>query len=140
MKEESVTFQFEKAHATVVFTNKLSEATGKMHAKLYVQAIDQYRYQREWILEFRHEPGNSQVTYWESHIYMHPGRRHIVKVGASQAEECVKRFLYLCAKYPALLFNETGDHAEDKARPRSEGFVQFAEALHRGMLPSKTML
>lgn len=145
MKEEPVIFQFEDAHATVIFKNEKSAATGRKHARLYVQAIDQYGYQREWTLEFRHESGNSRVTYWESHIYMHPGRRQIVKVGAKMAENCIRHFLHVCRKYPNLLFNAAALVNHDPARPlparleirpRNQGFVNLAEALHRGALPS----
>ena len=140
MKEASKTYQFEQAHACAIFTNERSRATGRKHAKLYVQAIDQYGYQREWTLAFVHEPGNSKLCSWESHIYMHPGRRCVVKVGAAQAQACIKRFLKLCSEYPSLLFNRTGEHTSNVARPCSEGFVHFAESLHRGALPSCSLL
>jgi hypothetical protein len=124
----------------VIFKNERSKATGRKYARLYVQCIDQYRFQREWTLEFRHKPGDSKACYWESHIYQHPGRRHAVEVGASAAEACIRRFLELCEKYPALLFNREGEHETNRARPRAEGFVSFAEWLHRGAIPSKTMI
>lgn len=140
MNLPSKTYQFEKSHACVIFTNEKHVATGRMHAKLYVQVIDQYRYQREWTLEFRHRPGDSKSCYWESHIYQHPGRRHIVEVKKTMAESCIKRFLRLCEQYPSLLFNVEGEHGTDKARPRCEGFVRFAELLHRGELPTAKLL
>jgi len=134
MKEQDTVFQFNKAHACVIFKNERSAATGRKMPKLYVQVIDQYRYQREWTLQFRHEPGDSKKLYWESSVYHHPGRREVVRLGKAQAEKCIKKFLSMCQNYPELLFNEEGD------RPRCEGFVHFAELLHRGALPSATML
>ncbi len=123
-------------HATVIFKNDLSVATGKKMPRLYVQAHDAYGYQREWTLEFRYESGDSKKLYWESHVYMHPGRREIVQVGKSQAETCILKFLHLCENYPSLLF-PADDHPK---LLRCDGFVRFAEYLHRGGLPSATML
>ncbi len=138
--------QFEKAHATVIFKNELSAATGKRLPRLYVQAIDQYGYQREWVLERRHKPGDSSTIYWESHIYAHPGRREITEVSGSIAAQCISRFLDLCENHPTFLFNETyirpqsSPNGTPDIRPRSEGFVHFAEALHRGARPTAKML
>ncbi len=141
MEQPSKIFQFEQAHATVIFTNELSAATGQKHAKLYVQAIDQYGYLREWSLQFTHEPGDSTKTYWESHIYQHPGRREITKVRAQIATQCITRFLDLCEKHPTLLFNVAElAAATGRFRPQCEGFVHFAEALHRGTTPTAKML
>lgn len=134
MKLKNKTLQL--PHATVIFTNDLSFATGKKMPRLYVQAHDAYRYQREWTLEFRYQPGDSKKLFWESHVYMHPGRREIVEVGASRAETCILKFLHLCESYPALLFPEK-DHPN---LSRCEGFVHFCEQLHRGAIPSATML
>ncbi len=133
MKATNKTFQF--PHATVLFSNDHSLATGQKMPKLYVQAIDQYRFQRELSVDFRHEPGNSSILFWESHVYQHPGRRHIVKLGKSQAEAFIIRFLELCEQYPSLLFN-----AEDSNRERHEGFVHLCERLHRGDMPSVNLL
>ena len=135
------TFQFEKAHSTVQWKVFESAATGGTAYSLEVMVIDQYGFQREFSLAYRHEPGDSKDVYWESHIYQHPGRRHVIKrLGPSRCEAFIKRFLMLCEKYPSLLFNETGDHAEDKARPRCTGFITLAETLHRGALPSVKLL
>jgi hypothetical protein len=121
---ERIVFQFD--NATVIYTAEHSAATGKVMPKLYVQAIDQYRFQRELIVEFRHEPGDSKKLFWEYHIYQHPGRRHVAKVSEYRATKFINRFLHLCKDYPDLLFNKSGD------RPRHEGFVFAAEFLHRG--------
>lgn len=123
-------------HATVIFTNYLSVATGKKMPKLYVQAHDAYGYQREWTLQFRCEPGDSKKLFWESHVYMHPGRREIVPVGKAMAETCILKFLHLCENYSDLLF-PADDHPK---LIRCSGFVHFAEQLHRGALPSATLL
>jgi hypothetical protein len=146
LPHETKIIQFERAHATVIFKNELSAATGKRIPRLYVQCIDQYGYQREWSLQRTHKPGDSSTTYWESHIYQHPGRREITEVSDSIAARCIGRFLYLCENYPTLLFNETAIRAQNApngtpdVRPRSEGFVHFAEALHRGARPTAKML
>ena len=135
MSEDDVTFQFEKSHACVIFTNKMSAATGKRMPRLYVQLVDQYRFQREFTLEFRHKPGDSKTLYWESHVYKHPARRVVLQIGRTQAINCIRRILELCRDYPDLLFN-----VEDERRARSEGMVHFLERLHDGAAPSKRML
>ena len=133
MKQTSITHEFPRA--TVIFTNEMVRATGKRMPKLYVQMADAYGYQREWTLAYRYEPGDSKTLYWESSVYQHPGRREAVKLGKAQAEKCIAKFLELCVKYPMLLFNASDEHM-----PACAGFVHFAEALHRGALPSATML
>ncbi len=146
LPHEMKIIQFERAHATVIYKNEISAATGERMPRLYVQCIDQYGYQREWSLQRTHKPGDSSVTYWESHIYQHPGRREIAEVRGSIAAQCIARFLYLCENYPTLLFNETCIRAQNEPngtldiRPRSEGFIHFAEALHRGARPTAKML
>ena len=127
MKEASVTFQFPKSHATVQFTNGF-DADKRRHTRLYVQAIDQYRYQREWSLTLIRGK-------WFSHVYQHPGRRRETEVGNARAEACIRRFLHLCANYPDLLFN-----VGNGERARSEGFIHFCEALHMGQGPTKRLL
>ena len=47
----------------------------------------------------------------------------------------IARVLKLAQEYPSLLFN-----AADDRRPRCEGFVHFAELLHRGRAPSCGMI
>jgi hypothetical protein len=135
MKTENITMQFRAAHSCVIFTNDKSAATGRKMPKLYIQSIDEYGYQRELTIQFRYEPGDSGNCYWESHIYMHPGRRAIAKLGKSQAENVILRIISLARDYPDLLFNVTSSN-----RPRNAGFVRFAEQLHRGALPSANML
>lgn len=123
---------YQLPHASVVYTCELSAATGRVMPRLYVQAIDQYRFQREFIVQFRHEPGDSKDLYWEYHVYQHPGRRRVDKVSEYVARRFIIRFLELCRDHPALLFNNEGDHATNPHRPRHEGFVHMAEWLHRG--------
>lgn len=122
-------------HATVVFKNEFSAATGCNLQSLEVQAIDQYGYQREWSLSKRWEPGNSKDIFWESRIYQHPGRRESERVSEALAKKILRRFLYLCEKYPTLLFNDA-----DERRARHDGFVHFAERLHRGEAISTKLL
>lgn len=142
MPEESVTLQFEKSHACVIFTNELSQAAGCYLPKLFVQAIDEYSFQREWTLQLKRDmltsPAPLPTEYrlvWESHIYMHPERRCQVELGQARAIACIRRFLELANQYPDLLFN-----LRSKRQARNHGFVVFAERLHRGCIPSQTML
>lgn len=142
MTEESVTLQFEKSHACVIFKNELSEATGCYMPKLFVQAIDEYSFQREWTLQLTVDilsspsplPSERRLV-WESHIYMHPDRRCQVELGQTRAVACIRRFLEQASHYPDLLFNQRNERYA-----RNHGFVVFAERLHRGRVPSKTML
>ena len=136
--QTNLTLQFEQA--TVIFTNDLSQATGKQMPMLKVQAIDAYGYQREWSCGLRHEPGDSKDLYWESHVYQHPGRRESCRLSSAVAVKLINRFLDLCQDYPGLLFNGTGEHTTNAARPRCEGFVRFCEQMHRGAVPSVKML
>lgn len=129
---EREVFQFDKAHASVIYKVEPSAAIGGNRVSLEVMVIDQYRYQREFSLRFTYEPGNSANVRWEWHIYQHPSRRNDGIVSDGIAKRFIQRFLELCRDYPALLFNESGDHATDAARPRCEGFVHLAEALHLG--------
>lgn len=137
LPDKRTVHQFE--HASVVYTAELSAATGKVMPKLYVQAIDQYSFQRELSVGRIHEPGDSKKILWESHIYQHPGRRFVQNVSESVAKRFTDRFLELCETYPALLFNKTGDHSKDVARPRHEGFVRLAEMMHRGEFSVKLL-
>ena len=139
MKLESKTYQFPEAHASVIFTNEMCPLTHVKRPLLQIQCIDQYRYQREWSIGLKRTSGTHENS-WVSSIYQHPGRRYEVTIGSARAKSVIERFLYLCENYPQLLFNKTGEHISDVARPRSEGFVHFAEQLHRGALPSKKML
>lgn len=128
------TFQFE--NATVVYTNDMSAATGKRMPRLYVQAIDAYGFQREWTLQYRHEPGDSSDCYWESHAYHHPGRRDIQRMAPKAAARVVAHFLDICQDYPTLMFNAS----QDRVRARHEGFVKFHEVMLRGFEPSVKMM
>lgn len=126
------TFQFH--HATVIFTNPMSEATKEHMPKVFVQIIDSYRYQREWILERKHQAGNSKVIYWESHIYRHPGVRCIKEVTEKAAIDLMEKFQEFCWKYPKLLFSTVEEC------PLHEGFVHFADRLLSGESPHQQML
>ncbi len=116
-------------HASVIYTEEHSPATGKVMPKLRVQLIDFYRYQREWSLGFRWEPGNSELLYWESHAYKHPGERHVLKMERAKAVSLIARFLEISTKYPTSLFGERG-----------QGFVHFHDAMLRGAEPSVKLL
>lgn len=90
-------------HATVIFTCE-KDFNGRIRPKLYVQVIDQYRYQREWSLEYRHRSGDSNDMYWESHAYRHPGRRHIEEMSQSAAKRLIERFIHLTEGIPYSSF------------------------------------
>lgn len=136
---ERTVFQFEKAHACVIFTCD-KDFNGTPRPKLYIQAIDQYRYQRELSIEYRHEPGDSSKLFWECHAYRHPGRRHITQLSPAVAKRLIARILHLSAEYPSLLFNAQDNAADVHDRPRSEGFVHFHETLLDGAEPSVKLL
>jgi hypothetical protein len=137
---EKLILSLDKSHASVIYKAELSAATGKIMPMLEVMVIDQYRYQREFSVGRHHEyhlpdsehPKGHTTTHWEWRIYRHPGRRNQGRVPRVVAERFILRFLELTQQYPGLLFNATGDHTTDKARPNCEGFVHMAEALHDG--------
>ena len=127
-------------HASVIYTEEHSAATDKVMPKLEVMCIDAYRYQRELTVQYRHEPGDSKNLYWEFHVYRHPGRRALGKVPEKVAKKFISRFLEFCEKCPALLFNKTGEHTTNVARPNSEGFVHLCERIHDSETISVDML
>lgn len=124
---DRIVLSIDKAHASVVYTNEHSAATGRNMPKLYVQVIDAYRYQRELSVQLRWEPGNSKNLFWEYHIYRHPGYRYIGTISEAVATRFIERFLEQSQQYPTLLFNEASDR-----QARCEGFVHLAEKLHDG--------
>lgn len=135
---ERIVHQFQ--HASVIYTEQHSAATNRRMPKLYVQAIDQYRYQRELIIQFRHQSGNSSKLYWECVAYRHPGRRFEQTITAGVATRFIDKFLRLCSEYPSLLFNQSGDHTTDIHRPRHENFVHMHERLLDGYRLSVDLL
>lgn len=124
-KESFKAWQFPQS--SVIFKCEHSAAVGKVLPRLEVMCIDQYRYQRELLVYFNHHEGK-----WEYHAYRHPGRHHIGHISERVAMKFMERFLEQVEKYPGLLFNDTGDHAADKSRPRCEGFVHLSERLLDG--------
>lgn len=149
---ENVSLQFENAHSCVLFTVSDSFAGIKQGeakkpfrvAKLYVQSIDAYGFQRELSVQRTHKnvfnSTNGQyevIYYWESHVYCHPGRRDAQEVSESQAKHFIAEFLRLARDYPSLLFNAAFWRANDEqtaanVMPRNAGFVRLCERLHRG--------
>lgn len=109
-------------------------------AKLYVQAIDAYGFQRELSVQRLHvyNPDTGKTSYvWEMHVYAHPGRRNRYEVSEAQAKGFISAFLSLCERYPDLLFNspfwrESDAKTPANVRPVSAGFVTLCERLHRG--------
>jgi hypothetical protein len=128
-------FQFE--HASVIYRAEHSPVTSTVMPKLEVQVIDQYAYQRELSVQFKHRAGDSKDLYWEVHAYRHPGRRNIQEVSKVVAERFIERFLEICDKYSIFLFNNA-DLFEGK--PRSKGFVQLTERLLDGETCSVKLL
>jgi hypothetical protein len=118
----NLNYEFEQA---VVIYSQTESEKGKF-PKLFVQVIDAYGYQREFILNLHCE---NDAMVWQYTIYHHPGRRFQSEVKEKIAIKFIKRFLYLCQKYPDLLFNKAT--TTQFARPRNSGFVHFAERLHR---------
>lgn len=138
----NVTLQFPDAHACALFTVSDSFAGIKQGeakkpfrvAKLYVQAIDAYGFQRELIVQrtYRFNPSTGETVYfWQSHVYMHPGRREIQEISEAQAKHFISEFLRLARDYPTLLFNANATLPNGHFRPTSEGFVRLCERLHR---------
>jgi hypothetical protein len=125
---ENKTLQFERSHACVLFTVTEDKAgQGMICPKLYVQAIDAYRFQREMsvALIHRYDPTTGKTSYlWEAHTYKHPGQREIAELSADVAKRFIARFLELSEKYPSLLFNES-----TAERARNEGFVHLQERI-----------
>lgn len=126
-------YQFE--HATVIYKAELSVATGKVMPSLYVQAIDAYRYQRELSVSLRWRPGDSKSLFWNMHAYQHALRRNEMELTPARAIGFIRRFIELCELFPSLLFNKTGEHTTDTARPRHEGFVHLHDQLLNGSIP-----
>lgn len=120
-----VTLEFEN-RACVVFSVKGPEDKFRVPmAKLFVQAYDQYGHQRELSVS---KPENDVLWSWK--IYHHPDRRGDGTVGEDLGIKFVCRFLDICHNYPGILFNKEGEGIP--SRPLNEGFVQMAEAMHRG--------
>lgn len=116
-------------NASVVYTTDHSAATGKVMPKLYIQAMDAYRYQWELTIGYRHRPGDSKDLYWEGHIYRHPGMRQIQELDARTGKGMISRILELCHDYPTLLFNANN---VPQGYARHEGFIHMAVALLDG--------
>ena len=90
-------------------------------AKLFVQVLDAYGYQRE--LTISHVGGA-----FELHAYRHPGRRFQSQIPEKLATKLISRFLDLAQRFPSLLWNHAGN------MPRNSGFVH----LHERMLDGAT--
>jgi hypothetical protein len=131
-------WQFE--HATVQYSEHFSLATDRPMPKLSVMCIDQYRYQREFSVSFRWEPGDSKSLFWEMSVYQHPGRRETERVSEAVAVRFIKRFIEQVEKHPDLLFNSFAVLPTNSVRPRAEGFVHLCERLHRGAALSSKLL
>lgn len=139
---ENITLQFQDAHACVLFTVSDSLAGIKQGeakkpfrvARLYVQAIDAYGFQRELIVQrtYRFNPGTDETIYfWQSHVYAHPERRNVQEISEAQAKHFISEFMRLARDYPTLLFNANATLPNGHFQPVSDGFVTLCERLHR---------
>ena len=129
-------------HCSVIYTAK-TDANGMIRPKLYVQTLDQYRFQREFYVQktSSYLPNEKrEEIYWNCIIYQHPARREECRISEAVATKFILRFLDICNNCPSMLFNNAGDHVTDKTRPRHEGFVHLAEILHRGAALSVKLL
>ena len=111
--------------ATVIYTYNNPNSQ-----KLYVQAIDAYRNQRELTVSIA---GNEVVL----HAYIHPHFRRMVPEDKRRAQKFIARFMELVDKYPTLLFNEKNDNYAS-----NDGFVHciddiLAEVPLINVLPPK---
>jgi hypothetical protein len=119
------TFSFEKSFACV----QLSNSAEKNKQRLYIQIVDEYSYQRELAIDFDYQEKKYKV-----HSYLHssPCIREIKYVSNNVGELIIGQIIYLCEKYPDMLFNA------DSAR--NKGFVRFHTLLIAGATPSVTLL
>lgn len=111
-------------NASVIYTENLSRATNREMPRLAIQVIDDYAFQREFSLQYRHRSGDSNNLYWCWSNYQHPGRRAQGEVSTAVAEKFINRFHELVNghyDYSSLLFNEDS--------PSNKGFVHFSERL-----------
>lgn len=112
--------QWEFPNATTIFTVENSVATGTVLWDLYTQVIDDYRYQWEFHVRHRYEPGNSKDLFHEFSLYRHPGWRKQERISKKIAEAFSRKFIKRIQQYPILFFNEKGKLAGN------EGFVHMA--------------
>ena len=127
-------FQFEQG---CLLVTEVTDFNGNVCQKLYIQAIDAYRYQRELSIEFMRVHGRSDEAsyHWQIHAYKHPGIREISQPEPMVAKGMINRLVDLATKYPDLLFNKgTADRA------RHEGFVHFHDVLLNGVKPNVSMI
>ena len=126
---------WEVEHGTVIFALK-----GERLPSFFTLLLDQYGYQREWSIDRRIklEPGKEK-TPCLSHMYRHSGVRMVHDLSIKACQLLMEQFHYLLENHPTLLFNATGDHAINKARPRHEGFVHFSERVLQGEVPQGEM-
>ena len=105
----------ERASACLIHTTPCGKA------KIFIQVLDAYGYQRE--LSISHVGGS-----FELHACRHPGRRFQSQIPEKLATKLIVRFLDLAQRFPSLLWNHAGN------MPRNSGFVH----LHERMLDGAT--
>lgn len=138
MKQDPITYQFDSAHACVIFT-KDKDVKGRERPKLYIQALDAYSRQLELSIQYTHTPGDIDALGWELYAYRHPGVREKCVLTKAVAEKLIIRILYLCEHYPKLIFNES-NYGAGAGYARNYGFVMFHTRLLDGCTPSVRLL
>lgn len=97
---------------------------------LFVQCLDAYGFQREMTVR---ESTNEKDEFIVQ-VYVHPGRRHTVRVTLKEWSAFYASFSDTVARYPDCLFN-----APNESRARCAGFVSMQEMIFRGV-PLKDVL
>lgn len=124
MKLKPQIIQVESGTVILKVTNHLF---GADTYELFVQILDAYRYQREWILTSRAPVFVGSAPIWNSHAYMHPDFRNVQEITNRSAEKILTHFLDITTRHPALLFNVGNQNLA-----RNEGFVHFHNLLLAG--------
>lgn len=97
---------------------------------LFVQCLDAYGFQREMTVR---ESNDTKGEFLVS-VYVHPGRRHTVRVSCKEWEAFRTSFCDTVARYPDCLFNKG-----NASRAQCAGFVSMQEMIFRNV-PLKDVL
>lgn len=97
---------------------------------LFVQCLDAYGFQREMTVR---ESNDTKGEFLVS-VYVHPGRRHTVRVSRKEWESFRASFCDTVARYPDCLFNKG-----NASRAQCAGFVSMQEMIFRNV-PLKDVL
>ena len=116
-------------HACFILTNE-KDWQGINRPKIYIQAIDSYSRQHEFILQYTHryDPATDKSRlFWELHSYRHVGNRKIIEMKDKDALKLFNRITETIQKYPSLWFNPMNE-----TTGRNVGFFRFNEAILEG--------